>query len=278
VAEKLIAAKMEMSQMTKFAFAEYLDISLHYSVSGTGPRSLVLIHELAGTLESFDRVVPALAADFRILRADQRGAGLSEKVRAPFGLDDLVADTLALLQTAGLEPPYYVAGIASGAAIAAALALRRPDEVAALALCAPSLGTSPDRRHYLLERSETAARQGMRAIVDMVFEKTYPKHDRGDPETYAEHRARFLAIDPVCYGHANRMLADVSLEPLLQHIACPCLLLAGRHDQMRPPDQVARYAAMFARAELAIIDSGHIMVVQAPNAVAAAMRKFFLAQ
>ena len=36
------------------AFAEYADISLHYAVSGNGARSLVLIHELAGTLESFD--------------------------------------------------------------------------------------------------------------------------------------------------------------------------------------------------------------------------------
>jgi 3-oxoadipate enol-lactonase len=262
----------------EYAFAEYPDVSLHYSISGSGPRSLVLIHELAGTLESFDHVVPGLAADFRILRADQRGAGLSEKVRAPFRLDDLVDDTLALMQTAALAPPYYVAGIASGAAIAVALALRCPHDVAALALCAPSLGTNPDRRHYLLERSETAKRQGMRAIVDMVFEKTYPKHDRGDPEIYSEHRSRFLAIDPVCYAHANRMLAEVALESSLQQIECPCLLLAGRHDQMRPPAQVERYAALLKRAELAVIDSGHIMVVQAPAAVAAAMRAFFLKQ
>jgi 3-oxoadipate enol-lactonase len=262
----------------RFAFAAYPDLSLHYCVSGLGPRSLVLIHELAGTLESFDHVLPGLEADFRILRADQRGAGRSEKVRSPFGLDDLVTDAHRLMQAAGLAPPYYVAGIASGAAIAAALALRYPEEVAALALCAPSLGTNPDRRHYLLERSDTAKRAGMRAIVDMVFERTYPQHDRGDPEIYSEHRARFLAIDPVCYAHANRMLAEVALEPLLQQIACPCLLLAGRHDQMRPPGQVERYAAMFRRAELAIIDSGHIMVVQAPDAVAAAMRSFFLKQ
>jgi len=260
------------------AFADYPDVSLHYEVSGRGARSLVLIHELAGTRESFDRVVPMLAADFRNLRADQRGAGLSEKVRAPFCLDDMVADTHRLLQTAGLEPPVYVAGIASGAAIAAALALRYPGEVAALVLCAPSLGTNPDRRRYLLERSETARRAGMRAIVDMVFEKTYPQYDRGDPEVYAEHRARFLAIDPVCYAHANRMLADVVLEPSLGRIECPCLLLAGRHDQMRPPDQVERYAGLFRRAEVTLIDSGHIMVVQAPAAVARAMRTFFLKQ
>jgi pimeloyl-ACP methyl ester carboxylesterase len=68
-------------------------------------------------------------------------------------------------------------------------------------------------------------------------------------------------------------LAEVALEPLLQQIECPCLLLAGR---LRPPDQVKRYAGLFRRAELAVTDSGHIMVVQAPAAVADAVRVFFL--
>lgn len=260
------------------AFADYPDISLRFAVSGAGARSLVLIHELAGTLESWDYVVPKLERDFRILRYDQRGTGLSEKVRAPFGLEDLVSDTERLLATTGLEPPYYIAGIASGAAIAVGLALRRPHEVAALALFAPSLQTNPDRRHYLLERSETAKREGMRAIIDMVFERTYPKDDTVDPEIQAEHRARFLAIDPVCYANANAMLAAVALEESLPRLECPCLLIAGRHDQMRPPDQVERYAMRLVRAEFALIDSGHIMVVQAPDAVADTIRAFFLKQ
>ena len=70
----------------------------------------------------------------------------------------------------------------------------------------------------------------------------------------------------------------MALESSLRQIACPCLLLAGRHDQMRPPAQVERYARLLRRAELAIIDSGHIMVVQAPDAVAEKMRTFFLRQ
>jgi 3-oxoadipate enol-lactonase len=263
---------------TSGAFADYPDLSLRYAVSGAGARSLVLIHELAGTLESWDYVLPKLEADFHVLRYDQRGTGLSEKVRAPFSLDDMVSDIERLLATSGLKPPYDVAGIASGAAIAVGLALRRPAEVGALALCAPSLQTDPDRRHYLLDRSEKAKREGMRAIIDRVFERTYPKDGAIGPEICAEHRARFLAIDPVCYAHANRMLSEVALEPLLSRVVCRCLLLAGRHDQMRPPDQVNRYATRFARAEFALIDSEHIMVVQAPDAVADAMRAFFLEQ
>jgi pimeloyl-ACP methyl ester carboxylesterase len=104
VAEKL-KSKNRRCRIPDTAFADYPDISRHHSVAGDGPRSLVLIHELAGTLESFERVMPALEADFRILRGDQRGAGLSKKARASFSLNDLVADALALMQTAELKPP-----------------------------------------------------------------------------------------------------------------------------------------------------------------------------
>ncbi len=48
---------------------------------------------------------------------------------------------------------------------------------------------------------------------------------------------------------------------------------------LRPGRRSAKlYAAMLKHAELAIIDGGHITVVQAPDAIAQAMRNFFLKQ
>jgi 3-oxoadipate enol-lactonase len=263
-------------QHSKTHWAEANGLSLHYAVSGRGARTLVLIHELAGTLESWDHVVPYLEDDFRILRVDQRGAGLSEKVRTRFDVTDLAADTEAILRAAGLAPPYFIAGVASGAAVAVALADRQPNDVAALALLAPSLSVNPDRRKYLLDRSDKAMREGMRSIIDVVFEKTYPRDAVPDAEIYAEHRARFLAIDPVCYALANRMLTEVGLDDAIAKLTCPCLLIAGVHDEMRPPAYVETLASQFRDAQIATIDSGHIMVVQAPQDVAAKMKAFFL--
>ena len=53
-------------------------ISIHYELAGNGP-SLVLLHEMGGTLDSWDGIFPALSAGFRTLRYDQRGFGVSEK-------------------------------------------------------------------------------------------------------------------------------------------------------------------------------------------------------
>ena len=83
-------------------FIDANGVSLHYELAGARGRSVVLLHELGGTLHSWDAVVPRLAARFRVLRYDQRGSGGSEKVRREFSNDTLVGDFAALAEGVGL--------------------------------------------------------------------------------------------------------------------------------------------------------------------------------
>ena len=59
-------------------FIEVNGTALRYELSGAGAITLVLIHEMGGTLESWDFVLPMLSPKRRVLRYDTRGAGLSE--------------------------------------------------------------------------------------------------------------------------------------------------------------------------------------------------------
>ena len=61
-------------------FIEVNGTALRYELSGNGGSTLVLIHEMGGTLESWDLVRFRLAGKRRVLRYDTRGAGLSQKV------------------------------------------------------------------------------------------------------------------------------------------------------------------------------------------------------
>ncbi|WP_158742644.1 alpha/beta fold hydrolase [Acidisphaera sp. L21] len=252
------------------SWVELPDIVLHAELTGGGPHSLVLLHELGGSLDSFDHVVARLSTGFRTLRYDQRGAGLSEKPRQPFGLDDQLRDLQGILAATGLQPPYTLAGVAAGCAVAVAYALAAPAQVANLLLCCPALTVPPERRGYLIDRSDRAAREGMRAIATASLDRSYPQMLRQDGR-FDAYRARFIANDPVTYGHANRALADTDIATRLGDLAVPVHVLAGRHDLLRPPADVQAVAVAIPGASFAIVDSGHLMAVQAPDALAAAL-------
>lgn len=239
--------------------------------AGPGRRAIVLLHELGGSMGSWDQVASALEPRWRVLRYDQRGHGRSEKPRAPCTLDDQARDLGAVLAAAGVSPPCLLVGAAAGAAIAVSYALRHPARVAGLVLCPPALGADPQRRAYLDERSRMAVEQGMRAVVDASLANSYPAGIRRDASAFQAYRARFLGCDPVGYAHANQALAGADLDARLAQLRCPVLVVAGRHDLLRPPAYARRVADAIPAARYIEIDSGHLMAVQAPAALAEAI-------
>jgi 3-oxoadipate enol-lactonase len=98
---------------------EWIEVNgaaLRCEVSGDGPGALVLVHEMGGTLESWDGALPALRRGRRVLRYDTRGAGLSEKLRAPVTFADMADDIAALLDALGIAGRVALAGAAVGRA------------------------------------------------------------------------------------------------------------------------------------------------------------------
>ena len=110
-------------------FIEVNGVGLRYELSGSGERTVVLIHEMGGSLESWDEVAPVLAAGRRVLRYDTRGAGLSEKVRGALSIDTMVDDLAALLDALGITGKVALAGVAVGGAIALHAAARLPQRI-----------------------------------------------------------------------------------------------------------------------------------------------------
>ena len=257
------------------SWAECNGMSLHYAISGAGPRSLVLFNGLGNTLEAWEPVARRREADFRVLRFDQRGAGLSEKPRGAFTLADLVADTKALIAATGLAPPYNLVSQAAGAMVALAFAATHATEVRALGMCGPATGATPERARLLIERSEVAIRNGMRALTEDSLARSWPEALRADRAAFDDYRCRLLAADPVTYAQANRALVAADLGTVIETLDQPCLLLGGRHDVMRPPAMLAAMAKRMRRAELVLIDAPHIMIMHSPDAVADALGTFF---
>lgn len=260
--------------MIATAWVERAGCRLRYRRSGPGPVTAALIHELGGSLDSWDDLAAGLPAALRLVRCDQRGQGRSDCPDAPYALVEHVEDLRAVLEHAAVVEPCWLIAAAAGAAIAVDFAARYSARVRGLVLCAPALDVDPSRRADLENRADAATRHGMAAIVDAALARSWPVELRGDGEAFARYRARMLASDPQGYALASRALCDIDLADALAALRCPCLVLAGTHDVMRPPDRVAAQAARVAQAVFDTVPAGHLMAVQRPAEVAARVAAF----
>lgn len=248
--------------------------SLRYELSGSGPTTLVLIHEMGGTLDSWEQCLPALNNSRQVLRYDTRGAGLSEKIRGTVTWDQMADDVAALLDAAGIKGKVSVAGIAVGAAIAMHFAVRHPDRAAALVLHGPATGTAADRRQATLDRAAAVEAGGMRSVVETSLAASYPPVVRHDEQVFREFRARWLANDPESFAAINRMLAATDISNELSRVACPVLVTAGRHDSLRPSALIEPMAKQIPGAQFLELNSGHFASIQTPGTMAQAIHYF----
>ena len=247
--------------------------SFHYKVEGNGPAAIFL-HEIGGSLDSWDGVVPGLTGKMRVLRYDQRGFGLSEKVRAQYSIETLVDDLEALIAAAGLPPPFHIVSLAASSMQALEFNKRTPGKVASLIFCNPAPGVDPSRADALNSVAAKAEAEGIRAILPGMLDKSYPP-ELSDRETYENYRGRYLANDPVGFGLAFRMMARTNMMSLLSTIACPTLVIAGRQDFIRAVAVTEAIAKQIPAARFETIDAGHFMPTTSPAALLALLKDFW---
>jgi 3-oxoadipate enol-lactonase len=246
-------------------------ISIHYQLAGQGA-SVVLLHEMGGTLDSWDGVAPALAQNYRVLRYDQRGSGLTEKVRA-ITTEILLADLEAVLTESALPPPYHVVTVAAATMPALLYMTKYPDRIASFTFCNPFTGADPSRVAALNERAGLAERDGMRKAIPTTLDNSWPP-GIGDRAAYATYRGRYLAHDPVCFAAFNRSIAQPNVTHLAREIAKPAMVVAGRFDKVRPPAASEAFAKTIPNARFELIDAVHMMPAQAPAPLLALLQDF----
>ena len=248
-------------------FIELDGVALRYELSGKGDRTLVLVHEMGGSLESWDEIVPRFAGSRRVLRYDTRGAGMSQKVRGELGLDTMAADIIALLDALGITGKVALAGVAVGGAIALHFAARYPERTSAVVVGSPATGIAPDRRAAALERVAQIEAAGMTLAVETSMLNGYAPELRGDLRRFERFQARWLGNDPGSYAAIWRMLAGADMQDELTRLRCPVLVIGGSLDRVRPPPLAEAVAKAIPGARYIEVRTGHYMAVQTPDLI-----------
>lgn len=241
-------------------------VSLYFEDTGSGGTPVLLLHELGGSRESWREVIPLLAADRRVIAADLRCAGQSEKPRGAFDLADCADDLGVMLNVLNIERVDLI-GAALGSLVGALLAIRHSDRVGRLMMCAVAPDMAGPTRAYLVERAEKVRVVGMRGVAEASLANSFPASRAAERAAY---RGIYLGNDPVAYAELSLALARLELTAGdWGAIGAPTLVASGAHDFLWPPPIGQQVAALVPGARFAVMeDAGHFPHLQAPRSLA----------
>jgi pimeloyl-ACP methyl ester carboxylesterase len=258
------------------------DVALHLEVEGPveGAGSpLVLLHGFGGSARNWRPQLRALRDAVRVAACDVRGHARSEAPAdaAAYRPACFVADVARVLDHLGAQQA-VVGGLSMGAGIAARFAIAHPERVRGLVLAAlpPGAEEGTRQRGWALAFADAIERDGLEAAG-----ARYAWGDESglDPNAAKLVRLGFLEHPPHAIAHTLRELLAVqpgwaSLAGSLRPLALPTLVVAGARDAVsRGPCE--KLAAALPRAELVVVpDAGHVVNLEARDAVSAALREF----
>jgi pimeloyl-ACP methyl ester carboxylesterase len=253
-------------------------VRLAWDEAGNGP-PLLLVHGLGYGRWGWEPVAAELARSFRVVRADNRGIGLSDAPLGPYRTRAMAADLVAVLDAAGIDRA-TVAGISLGGMIAQELALHWPERVERLVLIATVPGgalTSPmpargaatmAQLPYLREdRREQAA---VRLAVSAAGRAARPD--------LAGRLAELRAAHPQQPGAwSAQASAGVMFDPhgAQRELQVPALVVQGTADQVVDPANGRTLAGLIPGARLEEVPgAGHLLFWERPELFTALVTDF----
>ncbi|MFG3104452.1 alpha/beta fold hydrolase [Streptomyces sp. NPDC048182] len=226
---------------------------------------LILGPSLGTTWHMWDRQVPELTRQWRVLRFDLPGHG-GAPARPVGSVAEVATRLLATLDGLGVRRFGY-AGCAFGGAVGVELALRVPERLASLALIAasPRFGTADEFR----QRGVIVRTNGLEPIARSAPERWFTGGFAAAQAAITEWAVQMVrTTDPGCYAAACEALAGFDVRGELGRVGVPTLVLVGSDDQVSGPGEARTLVAGIPDARLAVVPgASHLVPVEQPAAV-----------
>ncbi len=254
-------------------FATRENVRLYWKLEGAENRPVLLLLNSIGTdMSLWDAMLPDLRRAFRLLRMDMRGHGASDAPDGDYSLPMLAADAAAVLEAAGIGQT-AIAGVSLGGMVAMQMVLDYPEKISSLAL----ICTSAQMDEVAWEsRIATVRSQGTEAIADMAVGRFLSAaYVAQHPEIADGLRRGIAAQSDAGYAGAGAAIRDMTLAGHLRKISVPALVVTGANDISTPfAGHGDRLLAELPDARHVALASAHLPPLEAPAALAAALRRF----
>lgn len=241
--------------------------TLHYEMSGSG-EPVMLISGLAGTGKGWGVQIERFASRYTTIVPDHPGTGGSSEPSNGYEIVNHAADMAELIRHLGVGPTHVV-GSSTGGAIAEVMALDHPDVVRSITLASSWARSDDFFRHQFAVRRDALTEQGIRAYAELtalfLFSPAYIRSH------YEEVRAW---CDMVATRGARAEIMAARIDMIMRHdqydrlpgVAVPTLVVVGDNDFCTPLHLSEEVASLIPGSELAVLDGGHLIYKENPDA------------
>jgi pimeloyl-ACP methyl ester carboxylesterase len=228
--------------------------------TGAGP-PLLLIHGLGYARWGWEPVVEPLARSFDVILFDNRGIGASDAPPGPYTTAELAADSLQVLDEAGVEQAHVV-GTSLGGMVAQELALAAPERVDRLVLVCTLPGGA---RSFPMPEQTVRLMQERATLRDYVANALDPDPRPELVERILEHR---LATAQAYEPWAAQAAAGAGFDAYdrLASLTTPTLVIHGDGDVVVDPRNAELLGELLPDAQVKIYAGcGHLLMWQEPE-------------
>jgi 3-oxoadipate enol-lactonase len=249
------------------------DLSARVGGPPTGP-AVLLNHSILTSSAIWRRQAALLAGQgFRVICLDTRGHGASAAPPAPYALDDLVADNVAVLDSLGIGRAHFI-GVSLGGMTGLGLALRHPERLESLCVIAARADAPGPFAAAWDERIGVARTQGVAALAG-------PTAERWSGREFLDAHPELARALLACIGKTSvegfvgcaQAIQRLDYLKEVGRITTPTTLVIGTRDEalLQPMRELARLIPGAALEEIA--EAGHLPQIDKPAATEAALAR-----
>ena len=245
----------------------------HYRFDGSpGWPVVVLSNSLGATLSMWDPQVPALSRQFRVLRYDPRGHGLSAAPAGPYTIEGLGRDVVGLLDALGIARAHFC-GLSMGGLTGLWLGIHAAERLDRLVVCntAARVGTAEAWNG----RIATVRKGRMEAVVPALLERWFTAAFRASAPQVIESTRQMLLQAPVQgYVACCEAVRDADLREQVAEVKARTLVISGARDPVTPPADGRFLAEKIPGARYVELEAAHLSNVEAPAQFTDALLQF----
>jgi pimeloyl-ACP methyl ester carboxylesterase len=250
-------------------------VQLYFEEAGTG-RPLILVHEFAGDMRSFEPQMRHFGKRYRTIAYNARGfppSDVPEKVSS-YSQARAADDILAVLDHIG-EKRAHVVGLSMGGFATLHFGLRHHDRALSLCIGGCGYGAEPEKRDSFRAEADLIAKMistgGMQAFAERYsVGPTRVQFQNKDPRGFAEFKQ--MLAEHSALGSANTQLGVQKERPSLyslveemKRITVPTLIITGDEDWPCLLPGLLMKQSISSAALSVMPNAGHAINIEEPD-------------